>query len=286
MEKQDTQKEKVLRLKGKTLVAVDWANVYGWHTSLGWEVDTEKLFKYMNSYPEVFEQRFYHGVEKGKPWSCKIKDDAEKAGFKIVTKDVKWVPVLLEKSHFKEVVKELFDVLDSIQNTNSDISTRLYELRERVEERLSAREPDFDSDGGVQGEYPPYAPEDEKIYNSTYDLIEGLDAELKKLNINIEDLQKNLTTPIKRRKCDFDVEITKDVLNKINDFDTLLLFSGDGDYAALVEDLIKKDKSVIVVFASGHKGKEYDEIGKGIFLCPVKKFKKDIAKQENDGDED
>lgn len=275
------------KLTGKTLAIIDWANVYGWFsdpnssTYLGWEIDLQKLSAYLSSYKEVFDKRLYFGVETGKTWSEALQERIKKAGFNAQKKEVKWVPVSLDKSHFKKLVRELFDVLDGIKKTNSDIAARLYELREKVESRLSSREPDYDSDGSVSGEYPPYAPEDEKIYNSAYQLIEELDAELKKLNVSIDALQKNLSIPVKRRKCDFDVEIARDVFNLSKDFVNLILFSGDGGYAALAEDLIAKGKKVIVVFAPGHKGREYEDFKQGLFLCSVNRLKDDLCKETN-----
>ena len=154
------------------------------------------------------------------------------------------VPFLMGKKHplgnKLTSIQKLFNVLDVIKTTNSDISTKLYELREKLE--------------------------DQKVYDSAYELIEELDAELKKLNLNIDELQQQLYEPVKRRKCDFDVEIARDVFNFSNYFESLILFSGDGDYAALVEDLtINKGKKVIVVFAPGHKGKEYEKISVSAF---------------------
>lgn len=257
------------RLHGKTLVVIDWANVYGWHKNLKWNVGMSELFLYLKSYTEVFEQRFYHGVDPKKDWSGKIKEDAENMGFMVVSKEVKWTPVYLNRqNHFKGVIEELFGVLDGMKITNSKIATKLYDLRKKIEVRLSG------------GEYPSYTSEDEKVYNSVYDLIEELDNELKKLNINIGDLQEHLQEPVMRMKCDFDVEITRDVLNSINSFEQLILFSGDGDYSALVDDLILKDKKAIVVFASGHKGKEYKN-QTGLFLCTVENLRDDICKQTN-----
>lgn len=268
----EEEKEKFrFRLRGKTLVMIDWANVYGWSSRpksrsyLGWEVDPKKLFDYFTTYQEVGEKRLYHGIEVGNRRSEDFGVQIKSIGFNFLTKDVKWAPVYLnEENHFKKVVQKLFDVLDGIKVTNSDISTKLYELRIKIKSWLAGRELDFDID----------------------DLVDKLDVELKRLNINIEDLQKNLLEPVKRRKCDFDVEISRDVCNLSADFQTLVLFSGDGDYSALVEDLILKGKKVIVVFAPGHKGKEYEYLveevkRKGLsyqlFMCTVEHLKGDIA---------
>ena len=280
-------------VRGRTLVMIDWANVHGWFSRpksrsyLGWEISPQRLFEYLNTYAEIGDKRLYHGIEIGNKRSEDFGVEVTKIGYTFLTKEVKWAPVYLnEENHFKVVVKKLFDVLDGIKVTNSDIATKLYELREKIESRLAATIADFDSDGSVQGVYPAYKLEDQNVYDSAYELIEELDTDLKNLNINIEALQQNLLEPVKRRKCDFDVEIARDVCNFSNDFDTLILFSGDGDYSALVDDLISKGKKVIVVFAPGHKGKEYEALQEQVkkkalsyrlFICTVEHLKEDIS---------
>ena len=297
----ENNKEFIFRLKDRTLVIIDWANVYGWFSNpesrsyLGWGVDPKRLFEYLSTYSEITDKRLYHGVEIGNKRSEDFGTEAKNIGFTFIKKEVKWVPVYLnEQNHFKKVVKKLFDVLDKVKTTNSEIATKLYELRTKIENRLADEEPDFDrGDDGqpyVVGTTPSYAKEDGAIYNDAYDLIENLDAELKSLNINVDELQASLLEPAKRRKCDFDVEIARDVCNLSNDFDTLILFSGDGDYAALVEDLISKDKKVILVFAPGHKGKEYEPLqeelvknGKkyALFICTVEHLREQISVENN-----
>ena len=268
------------RSLGKTLVIIDWANVYRWKDSLGWEVDPKGLFDYLSSYQEIGIKYFYcsEGALEKLPVGFR------QVGFNIQSKEGKFVPVSLEKSYFKKIIKELFDVLDNIKTTNSEIATKLYELREKIETRLADEEPDFDvGDDGqsyVAGASPAYAPEDAALHKSTYDLIEELDGELKKLNDNIVDLQKHLSQPVMRLKCDFDVEIARDVFNLSNDFEYLILFSGDGDFAALTDDLISKGKRVIVVFGGEHLGKEY-KVRKGLFLCTVNNLRSEISRQNN-----
>lgn len=258
----------VLSIKKETLALVDWANVYGWHKSLGWEVDLTKLFYFLDKYKKIIDKRLYYGVEIGQPQSENFKTVVENLGFYFVSKEVKWTPVSLEKSYFKKIVQDLFNVLDDIKNTNSEFSNKLYYLTKKLDNLQKQASADKDS----------ITISDGKEVNEIYDLIEELDGDLKKLNINIDKLQENLKAPALRRKCDFDVEITRDALNLSSNFKTLLLWSGDGDYAALVEDLLTKGKKVIVIFAPGHKGKEYDkiveriknhEISGSLFLCSV-----------------
>jgi uncharacterized LabA/DUF88 family protein len=254
-----------LKIKKDTLLIVDWANVYGWKKSLNWEVCPKKLFHYLDR-PKIIDKRLYHGVEKRQTKSEAFKGDMETLGYTVVSKEVKWTPVELDKqNHFKKIIKRLFNVLDNIKQTNSEISVELYDLikqfdslKEKINHENEIKKEDI-----------------EEIYK----LIEDLDTRLKDLNIEIDLLQGDLKKPVYRRKCDFDVEITKDALNMIDDYETLLLFSGDGDYFALTEDLIKKGKKVIIVFAEGHKGKEYDAISNSLFYqYPVENIENLIKK--------
>jgi len=264
MEKQRVK----LKIKKRTLLLVDWANVYGWRKSLGWEVCPMKIYNFFDR-PKIIDKRFYHGVEVGQTKSEEFKIDMESLGYNVVSKEVKWTPVILkEQNHFKKIVKNLFDILDKVKNTNSEVSNKLYELIKKIEKL-----PNFENE-----EYNVEEINKDRL-DEVFNLIDELDIQLKDLNIDITELQKNLQKPVYRRKCDFDVEITRDALNMIDDYDTLLLFSGDGDYFALTEDLIKKGKKVILVFAEGHKGKEYDTISDQLFYeCSVSNIKNSVKK--------
>jgi len=277
------------KLRGKTLIIVDWANVYGWFsdpnskTYLGWEVDPKKLFTYLKSYPNITDINFYFGVDYNKPKSVVFKEEIESIGYIHKSKEVKWVSAALETTaHFKALVRQLFDVLDNIKNTNSAVSNRLYDLVKRLEEVL-------ESGYGISatGE-PAYTFFDEEQVKAIYELIERLDSDLRKLNIDITELQASLKEPVQRRKCDFDVEISHDVFNNLENFLTLMLFSGDGDYSALIEDIVlTKEKNAIIVFAKGHLGKEYIQLQEKLrkmnlkyrlFLCSVNNLRQFIEK--------
>ena len=201
---------KIFELKGKTLAIIDWANVYGWSKKLKWEIKPQKFFNYLKSYPEIYDIRFYFGEELGNEKSENFQQEIKNIGYVLISKDVKWVPISLEKSHFKNLLQELAIISDNLKNSNSKVSNQLKKL---------------------------------------------------------------LKTPIYRRKCDFDCEISLDIVNNLDKFDSLILFSGDGDYAVIVDELIKKNKQVIVVFAKGHKGKEYEDFKRGLYLCSVERLK-------------
>jgi len=77
------------------------------------------------------------------------------------------------------------------------------------------------------------------------------------------------------RKANFDVEITADVLNQVDNFDTLFLFSGDSDFDYLIKLLKEKNKKVLVVSSRFHVSKELVasasgyldlKVFKGVFL--------------------
>ena len=57
-------------------------------------------------------------------------------------------------------------------------------------------------------------------------------------------------------KGNLDVELTIDVLGNINNFDTLILTSGDSDFAALLDTVKAQMKRVIVISTKGHIPKE------------------------------
>lgn len=62
------------------------------------------------------------------------------------------------------------------------------------------------------------------------------------------------------KKCNFDVEMSVDLLREADNYRTIILFSGDGDMAYILEYLKSKFKKDIIVFGvRGHIGRElYD----------------------------
>jgi hypothetical protein len=77
---------------------------------------------------------------------------------------------------------------------------------------------------------------------------------------------------IERRKCDFDLEIGLDAFEAMEEYQSFVFFSGDGDYATLYKRLIERRKQVIVVYAHGSLGREVWKMTKGIYKVSVERF--------------
>lgn len=90
---------------------------------------------------------------------------------------------------------------------------------------------------------------------------------------------KLVTKPLKiikdkgedKRKANFDVEITAVVMENMNFFDSLVLFSGDSDFEYLIKLLKNKNKKVIVISSRHHISKELIE--SSTRYIDLKKFK-------------
>lgn len=80
------------------------------------------------------------------------------------------------------------------------------------------------------------------------------------------------------RKANFDVEISFDVLEMIDKFDTLVLFSGDSDFDYLIRKIRAKGKRVIVISAKHHISKELIESSNK--YIDIKKLRKLIERKK------
>ena len=85
-----TNQKKKFILKGETIAYIDWANVHGWENSLKREIDIDRLFTYLKTYHEIKDARLYFGKDIH-PKSAAFLERAEKAGYAITTKPVKYI---------------------------------------------------------------------------------------------------------------------------------------------------------------------------------------------------
>lgn len=108
-----------LKLTGKTVVFIDYANVYGWKKSLKKPVDPVKLYKYLKTYPQVSSLEFYYGADtndKSKDFLKEIKT----CGYRLITKPVKYIdisstkkPILIRKCDFDiEICMSVYEHLE------------------------------------------------------------------------------------------------------------------------------------------------------------------------------
>ncbi|MCK4818566.1 NYN domain-containing protein [bacterium] len=64
------------------------------------------------------------------------------------------------------------------------------------------------------------------------------------------------TKGIYKAKCNFDVEITIDAIDRIQDYDAFILLSGDGDFMKLLKYVKGKYKKTIVISAKGYSSEQ------------------------------
>lgn len=95
-----------LKLKGKTAVFIDWANVHGWEKSLKKDVDPKKLYLYLKKYKEIYSIRFYFGTD-AHPKSKNLLALAKRLGYKVTTKPVKYI--LIAQIEGKKIYKRKCD---------------------------------------------------------------------------------------------------------------------------------------------------------------------------------
>lgn len=107
---------------------------------------------------------------------------------------------------------------------------------------------------------------------------------IQKIRHYLKDIEsKNITRPVGEDlqgryvyipKCNFDVEICIDAIRLIDKYETFCLFSGDADFAALVEFLRGKGKKVIL-FSAGYVSHWLTD--KADLNVNAQKIKKDIT---------
>lgn len=84
--------------------------------------------------------------------------------------------------------------------------------------------------------------------------------------VSIKDSKKIVGTV----KANCDVELTIDAVRLMSSYDTFVLFSGDGDFAALCRYLRDHGKRVIIVSYRNHVS--YELINNSDFFIPLDKF--------------
>ncbi|MFH1838127.1 MAG: NYN domain-containing protein [Candidatus Kuenenbacteria bacterium] len=107
---------------------------------------------------------------------------------------------------------------------------------------------------------------------------DGINSKLEELIIEL----KRLGTIIEEPKCNFDVEITMEIMDDLEKVSTILLFSGDSDLMAPLERAKLKGKKIYVVGVRGMTAGELHKV-KDLYIDFGKFYdgKKNYIKSEN-----
>lgn len=84
--------DQYLKLLDKTVVFVDYANVYGWRDELKKPVDPQKLFQYLKKYSEIKKIYFFYGLDNNSQ-SKKFLKEVKKNGYDLISKPVKYIAI-------------------------------------------------------------------------------------------------------------------------------------------------------------------------------------------------
>jgi len=85
-----------------------------------------------------------------------------------------------------------------------------------------------------------------------------------------EILQNNNPVPI--RKGNLDIEIALDAYRFSDKYDTIILFSGDSDFAYLLDLLKDLGKKIVIISSKGHISKELLKRGKFLDLKKIRNY--------------
>jgi uncharacterized LabA/DUF88 family protein len=79
-------------------------------------------------------------------------------------------------------------------------------------------------------------------------------------------------------KCNFDVEITMDIIKKTEEYDTIMLFSGDSDFGGLLKYIKSLGKNIIVICTRNRMSTELEEVANKFIpaetLAPFLKYER------------
>jgi len=247
-----TMDEPFFRLKGDAVALIDWANIFSSQQKNGWQVDTAKLHAFLKGHAPIKDIVLFHG-EDVHPLSKAFLEEQKIIGYRVISKPIKTIPVRIDESVFRSKMGQLEEDLNLLREKNSTISSLLYSLDENLRAQMKKK----------------WLPLSDDFFR-IFDIIERIDKEIGNTDNALQFLWSNIRGTIVRRKCDFDVEIAREMLLNLDEYRTFILFSGDGDYAPIFDVLRERGKQAILVFPRGCRGKEYDEDPvrkKAIFQC-------------------
>ena len=202
-------------LNGKTWVIIDWANVHGWFQSTKWEIDPKELYNYLRAYKNICEMRLYFGIDNTTDITRKAYKELESTDFTLISKEVKFVPVSLKDSPFKTTYRNALEKLNKIEEGLATIDHFIENLNGQLE-GLKEPQMGFDLNSGKSA----FVGIDFTPIEDALKILDLISEDFNNLKVTLSELYKIITKEIKRRKCDLDVEITRDIYANFNEIDT------------------------------------------------------------------
>lgn len=98
---------------------------------------------------------------------------------------------------------------------------------------------------------------------------------IESLNDELADMNKTGMLVIEDKKCNFDVEIARDIYRDLDSgaVDTFVLWSGDSDFAAPIQEIMDAGKNVVIITTAGRVAAEVSALNPVIFeLKKIKEF--------------
>lgn len=208
--------------QGKTNVYIDYANVLGWESKLGWSIDIRRLKQFLDSFDTTNSVNFYYGTLTGDVRSKNFIKDIQGHGYNLKTKPVKIMRLSLDVS--------------SIPINSPTILANF--ISKSLLRKFSIETIEF-------------------------------------LNNKIKELNNQGTKYIEVRKCNFDVEIGRDILvdSSQNEIKSFVIWSGDSDFSDPVIQLFKEHKNVTIFATARRISRELSQTGARIFdIQKIKEF--------------
>lgn len=247
----------------KILVCIDWANVFRWERikrekrvkKTKEKIDVKKLQDYLKKKIKTKNNKIFFGLEKSKEsvmdnivrWVNKKKRKQIESLDELV-KDLRKIESSEEvSSNLKEQIREIYDeyrstkIIQEFKDVGFD--TAIKEVKTFKDSLMDL--PKFQYVIKDLQDKIIKIQEDLDSYNATDGSIDK--EKFAKLREKIEEISKICNKKVKNRKCDSDVDIVIEIIRNLDNFDTFVIFSGDGDYASAVQYFLDKEKNIALV---------------------------------------
>lgn len=275
------------RKSQKILVCIDWANVFRWERikrekrvkKTKEKIDVKKLYAYLDKKIKTKNKKIFFGLEKSKEsvmdnivrWINKKKRKKIESLDELI-KDLKEIEGSEKiSSNLKEQIREIYDehrstkIIEEFKSIGFDVSIK--EVKTFKDSLMDLPKFQYiirdlqDNIREIQKDLNGYNITDESIEKDKFT----------KLKEKIEKIRKLCSKKVKNRKCDSDVDIVIEIIRNLDNFDTFVIFSGDGDYASAVKYFLEKEKNIALVSTEKKFGREFN------YISPVPFFSKIFA---------